>query len=222
MGAGRATAARASVRDLARSGSRSPRPPRSRPARTAQTSAAGSPRSVTSCTIAFAILSSTLRLPVGRIRPGMPTRSPACTSTSASAKATTSVRSSLDSCASCEREHHRGRAVRPDPHRVRGLPFLLAHIEMLVARRSGASRRGAPARPTGSGGTARNSRPAPARAAAVQPVDHGGGDAARLEDQARHGFRERAGCRRSRAGVALISFLSARRVAAIRLSDARS
>src|SRR2546425_56846 len=33
-------------------------------------------RSVTSCTIAFAILSSTLRLPVGRIRPGMPTRRP--------------------------------------------------------------------------------------------------------------------------------------------------
>ena len=41
-------------------------------------------------------------LPVGRIRPGMPTRSPACTSTSASAKATTRVRSSLDSCASEE------------------------------------------------------------------------------------------------------------------------
>ena len=59
-------------------------------------------RSVTSCTTAFAILSSTLRLPVGRIRPGTPTRSPACTSTSASANAITSVRLSFDSVASAE------------------------------------------------------------------------------------------------------------------------
>jgi hypothetical protein len=34
-------------------------------------------------------------------------------------------------------------------------------------------------------------RPGPL--AAVQAVDDGGGDAARLEDQTRHGFRERAG-----------------------------
>src|SRR5215813_2481299 len=60
-------------------------------------------RSATSCTIAFAILSSTLRLPVGRISPGMPTRSPAWTRISASAKATTRHRSSLDSWARCER-----------------------------------------------------------------------------------------------------------------------
>ena len=37
----------------------------------------------------------TLRLAVGRIRPGTPTRSPPCTRISASAKATTSARSSL-------------------------------------------------------------------------------------------------------------------------------
>ena len=90
-------------------------------------------RSVTSCTIALAILSSTLRLPVGRMRPGMPTRSPACTRTSASAKPITRVRSSLDSCASVRTEHHGGRAVRPDPHRMGGFPFLLAHIELVVA-----------------------------------------------------------------------------------------
>jgi hypothetical protein len=59
-------------------------------------------RSAVSCTTAFPILSSTLRLPVGRISPGMPTRSPACTSTSASANAMTSARLSLDSLASGE------------------------------------------------------------------------------------------------------------------------
>ena len=37
----------------------------------------------------------TLRLAVGAIRPGMPTRSPPATSSSASAKATISARSSL-------------------------------------------------------------------------------------------------------------------------------
>ena len=83
-----------------RSGSRNRKSPRSRRAPTARTQPAGSRAGSTSWMMAFAILSSTLRLPVGRIRPGMPTRSPACTSTSASAKAMTSVRSSLDSCAS--------------------------------------------------------------------------------------------------------------------------
>ena len=52
-------------------------------------------RSVGSCMIASAMRSITARLPVGRIRPGMPTRSPASTSTSASANAITSARSSL-------------------------------------------------------------------------------------------------------------------------------
>jgi hypothetical protein len=47
-------------------------------------------------------LSITLRLAVGAIRPGTPTRSPPDTSSSASAKATISVRSSLDSRAVLE------------------------------------------------------------------------------------------------------------------------
>ena len=63
------------------------RPRRSRKARDGAKTAAGSRARSRHATIAFAILSSTLRLPVGRIRPGTPTRSPACTSTSASAKA---------------------------------------------------------------------------------------------------------------------------------------
>src|SRR5690348_5592742 len=33
-------------------------------------------------------------------------------------------------------ESHRGRTVRPDPYRVRCLPFPLAHIQMIVTRRS--------------------------------------------------------------------------------------
>ena len=50
--------------------------------------------------IASAMRSITARLPVGRIRPGRPTRSPASTRISASAKAMISVRSSLLSRAS--------------------------------------------------------------------------------------------------------------------------
>ena len=52
-------------------------------------------RAASSCSIACAILSITLRLAVGFIRPGMPTRSPPATSSSASAKVTISPRSSL-------------------------------------------------------------------------------------------------------------------------------
>src|SRR5436190_21065662 len=89
-------------------------------------------------------------------------------------------------------ERHRRRAVGPQPHRMRGLPFLLAHIEMLVARGAapvdaarGLAREKAPVLPeilAGAGALA-----------AVQPVNDGRGDAARLEDEARHGFSERAG-----------------------------
>ena len=59
-------------------------------------------RAVGSWTIASAIRSITLRLAVGRMMPGMPMRSPPSTSTSASANATTSARSSLVSHASGE------------------------------------------------------------------------------------------------------------------------
>ena len=52
-------------------------------------------RAASSCTIACAILSMTLRLELGVISPGMPTRSPPATSSSASAKVTISPRSSL-------------------------------------------------------------------------------------------------------------------------------
>ena len=55
-------------------------------------------------------------------------------------------------------ERHRGRTVGPDPDRVRGLPFPLAHIEMIVARRAPPVDAARPARPRRSGGTARNSR----------------------------------------------------------------
>src|SRR5439155_22738888 len=60
------------------------------------------PRAASSCSIACAILSITLRLAVGFIRPGMPTRSPPETRSSASAKVTISERSSLLSRAPLE------------------------------------------------------------------------------------------------------------------------
>ena len=75
---------------------------------------------------------------------------------------------------------------------MRGFPFLLAHIEMIVAR--GAAPVDAARR------LARNEAAVlpeilarSGAAAAMQPVDDGRGDAARFEDQARHGFGERAG-----------------------------
>src|SRR5262249_8751478 len=52
-------------------------------------------RSVGSCRTASAIFSMTLRLAVGRMSPGMPTRSPPCTRTSAKANAIIMARSSL-------------------------------------------------------------------------------------------------------------------------------
>ena len=116
-------------------------------------------RSSASWMIACAILSMTLRLAVGRIRPGMPTRSPPSTSISASAKAIDQRAFELGLPDQRRGEHHRGRAVGPDPHRVRGLPFLLAHIKMIVARRA------APVDARGrlagdeAADTARNSRP---------------------------------------------------------------
>src|SRR6266571_4513719 len=75
---------------------------------------------------------------------------------------------------------------------MRGLPFPLAHIEVIVAGRAApvdAVRRLA-------GDEAAVLPEVLARAgaaAAVQTVDHGGGDAARLEDEPRHGGGERAG-----------------------------
>src|SRR3954469_7089907 len=73
---------------------------------------------------------------------------------------------------------------------MRGLPFLLPYVEMFVARRpapvdtaSGFSRQEAAILP--------EVLPRPRALAAVQPVDDGSGNAPRLEDQARQGFRQR-------------------------------
>ena len=89
-------------------------------------------------------------------------------------------------------ERHGRRAIGPQPHRVRGFPFLLAHVEMLVARGAapvdaarGLARQEAAVLP--------EILPRAGALAAVQPVDDGGGDAAGLEDETRQAFRERAG-----------------------------
>ena len=66
----------------------------------------------------------------------MPTRSPPETSSSASANVTIRPRSSLESRAPLEANAIDERTVGPQPHGVGGLPFLLADIEMIVARRA--------------------------------------------------------------------------------------
>src|SRR6266511_2321669 len=74
---------------------------------------------------------------------------------------------------------------------MRGLPFPFAYIEMFIASGAspvdaarGLSREEAPVLP--------EIFPRAGALSAVQPMDDGGGDAARLEDQARHALRERA------------------------------
>ena len=61
-------------------------------------------RATGSWIIAWAIFSTTLRAPDGRVRPGTPTRSPPSTRTSASASPMIKARSSLVSLASGERK----------------------------------------------------------------------------------------------------------------------
>ena len=152
-------------------------------------------RSAVSCMIASAIFSMTLRFAVGRINPGMPTRSPPCTSTSASANATTSARSSLLHSVMPEAEFHRRRTVGPEPDGVRGFPFALAHIEIIVAR--GAT-------PIDIVGRLADHEPpvlpeilaGSGAAAAVQAMDHGGRDAARFQNEPRNTARRVCGfCR---------------------------
>ena len=74
-------------RGFPRSGSTGRTARRSPKAKPARSLPAGSARSRGSWMMASAMRSITARLPVGRVRPGRPTRSPASTSTSASAKA---------------------------------------------------------------------------------------------------------------------------------------
>src|SRR5206468_7819581 len=93
---------------------------------------------------------------------------------------------------------HGGRTVGPDPHGVGRLPFALANIQMIVARGTApidAVRRFAGDEASILPKILARSGPAPA----VKPVDHGRGDATRLQDPERHGGGERA---RSRRGAA--------------------
>ena len=108
---------------------------------TARSLAAGSAVRAASCTIACAIFSIMLRFAVGRIRPGMPTRSPPCTSTSARAKDTTNARSSLLHSVRAEVNVHRRRAVGPEPHRCARLPIRAREHRDDRRAPSGANRR---------------------------------------------------------------------------------
>src|SRR5262249_45568495 len=104
---------------------------------------------------------------------------------------------------------------------VGGLGFALAHVKMVVAG-------GAP--PVDAARRLARQEAAvlpeilsrPGALAAVQPVDDGGGDAARLEDQARHGLRERAGLAARalrRLDLVLVRALLDRRHATIRCAS---
>src|SRR6185437_7901866 len=84
-----------------------------------------------------------------------------------------------------------GRAVRPEPHRMRGLPFLLADIEMVVAR--GAAPVDALRRLAGDEAAILPETFAGAGAPPpVQAVDHIGGDAAGFKHETRQGRGERS------------------------------
>src|SRR6185312_11707785 len=83
------------------------------------------------------------------------------------------------------RKIHRWRAIRPDPDRVRRFPFALAHIEMVVARRTapvdtlrGLAGMKAAVLPEILAGTG--------TAAAVQAVKDGSRDAPRFQHEPRH------------------------------------
>src|SRR5262249_19556397 len=88
-------------------------------------------------------------------------------------------------------------------HRMRGLPFLLAHVEMVVTRR---------APPVDAGGRLAGDETAilpeilsrSGAAAAMQAMNDGCGDAPRLENQARRHSSERAalaGCTLNRSTI---------------------
>ncbi len=91
------------------------------------------------------------------------------------------------------RERHRRRAVGPEPDGVRGLPLPLAHIEIVVAR-------GAP--PVDAAGFLAGDEAAElpevlagaGALSAMQAVDDGGGDLARLQNKPRQRGGERAAC----------------------------
>ena len=89
------------------------------------------------CTaIASASLVVALRLADGRVRPRIATRSPPRTSSSAAASIRTMRALALRHARQVALEIHGRREVGPQPDRVRRLPFALAHVEMIRARRA--------------------------------------------------------------------------------------
>src|SRR5581483_7502526 len=90
-------------------------------------------------------------------------------------------------------ESHRRRAVRPDPDGVCSLPFLLAHVEMIVA--CGAPPVDAARLFAGDEAAELPEVLAGAGAApAMQTVNHSRSDLARLQDEPRHRSGKRAAC----------------------------
>lgn len=96
-------------------------------------------RVAVSCRIACAILSTMLLLELGDISPGMPTRSPPGHQEIGQRKGHHQRALELAVARGLGCERHRLRAIRPQPHGVRGFPLLLADIEMIVTGRAAQS-----------------------------------------------------------------------------------
>jgi len=144
-----------------------------------------------------------LRLALGAIRAGNADAFAAFDQQLGKRKGNDQARSSLESRARCEAMPRR-RTVGPQPHGVRGLPLLLADIEMIVARR-------APPVDIACRLTGREAAVLPeafARAGAPggrAGRESRGRDATRLEHQTRQARTRAFGSHRRRAGLPSIS-----------------
>ena len=157
------------------------------------------PRRRSSVAIASAKRSTTPWVANGRVRPRRPARSPPRTQRSAKASASKSGPVDLRHRRQTRSEAHRGRAVEPNPDRVRRLPFALAHESALFAR--GAApvdprrRLAREERPKLPEGLARSGAPP-----AMNAMPHGLRHAAGRDDEARQAGRESRGVPTDRGG----------------------
>ena len=96
----------------------------------------GSAAHRSSAAIASAKRSMTSRVASGRVRPMRPARSPPRTGKIRQGERQDGGAIDLGAGREARSEGHRRRAIEPDPDRVRGLPFALAHEGAVLARRA--------------------------------------------------------------------------------------
>ena len=155
-------------------------------------SACEGPRSRSSVAIASAKRSTTPCVANGLVRPSRPARSPPRTQRSAKASASKAARSIFETGARFDAELHRGRAIEPDPNRMRRLPFALTDKSALFA--CGAAPVDSRRRLARKKGAELPERLARARAPpAMNPVAHRLSHAPGRDDQTRQTGGERRG-----------------------------